>query len=118
MTNVTPILWLAERFAIPLKSDEHPKGLISRPQLFDMWLVLFIYQSFNILPRNEWELREGAMKAAPILREILTAHLKTQQGMKEHIVDWLAKGSAYEVSNSFFSFSSPLNRISLSPPPG
>lgn len=82
-----------------------------------MWLVLFIYQSFNILPRNEWELREGAMKAAPILREILTAHLKTQQGMKEHIVDWLAKGSAYEVSNSFFFlFSSPLNRISPSPP--
>lgn len=98
VTNVTPILWLAERFAIPLKSDEHGTGLISRPQLLDMWLVLFFYQSVNFVPRNEWELREGAMKAAPILREILMAHLKTQQGMKEHIVDWLAKGSAYEVS--------------------
>lgn len=94
---MTPILWLAERFAIPLKSDEHPKGLLSLPQLFDIYLVMFIYQSFNILPKNEWELREGSMKAAPVLREIMTAHLKTQQGVKEHIVDWLAKGSAYEV---------------------
>ncbi|GIZ39733.1 hypothetical protein CKM354_000310500 [Cercospora kikuchii] len=97
VTNVTPIMWLAERFAIPLKTEEQPRGLLSLPQLFDIYLVLFIYQSFNILPAHEWELREGAMKGAPVLREIMTAHLKTQQGFKEHIVDWLAKGSAYEV---------------------
>lgn len=90
-------MWLAERFAIPLKTEEQPRGLLSLPQLFDIYLVLFIYQSFNILPAHEWELREGAMKGAPVLREIMTAHLKTQQGFKEHIVDWLAKGSAYEV---------------------
>lgn len=36
--------------------------------------------------------------AAPVLRNILEAHLKTQQGRKEAIVDWLAKGSAYEVN--------------------
>lgn len=97
VTNVTPILWLAERFAIPLKTEETPRGLVSIPQLFDIYLVLFIYQSFNILPANEWKLRAESMKAAPVLREIMTTHLKTQQGFKEHIVDWLAKGSAYEV---------------------
>jgi hypothetical protein len=97
VTNVAPILWLAERFAIPLKSQEQPRGLISRPQLFDIFLVLFMYQSFNILPANEWQLREASMKAAPILREVITTHLQTQQGVKEHFVDWLAKGSAFEV---------------------
>ncbi|GAB7353311.1 hypothetical protein MBLNU459_g3809t1 [Dothideomycetes sp. NU459] len=97
VTNVTPILWLAERFAIPLKTECTPHGLLSLPELFDIYLVLFMYQSFNILPINEWALREGSLKAAPVLRGILHAHLSSQQGMKEHVVDWLAKGSAYEV---------------------
>ncbi|KAL3426796.1 linoleate diol synthase [Phlyctema vagabunda] len=97
VTNVTPILWLAERFAIPLKTKEHPRGLISIPEAFGIYLVLFMYQSFNIIPANEWKLREGATKAAPVLRKIFEAHLKTQQGVKESVVDWLAKGSAFEV---------------------
>lgn len=95
--NVTPILWLADRFAIPLKTDENPRGLITVPEAFMVYLVLFMYQSFNIIPGNEWKLREGAEKAAPVLRGIFDAHLKTQSGMKEGIVDWLAKGSAFEV---------------------
>lgn len=32
--NVTPILWLADRFAIPLKTLEHPRGLVALPDLF------------------------------------------------------------------------------------
>jgi cytochrome P450 len=97
VTNVTPILWLAERFAIPLKTKEQPHGLLSIPQLFDAYLVLFMYQSFNIAPVNEWKLRAGAQKVSPILRKIFETHLKTQQGFKEKVVDWLAKGSAFEV---------------------
>ena len=97
VTNVTPILWLAERFAIPLKTLEQPHGLISIPQAFEAYLVLFMYQSFNILPVNEWKLREGCLKAGPILRQIFETHLKSQQGFKEGVVDWLAKGSAFEV---------------------
>lgn len=113
--NVVPILWLADRFAIPLKTVQHPKGLVALPDLFKtvccsthksarpfadrtQFLVLFMYQSFNIIPGNEWKLREGAMTAAPILRNIFEAHLKTQHGGKEVIVDWLAEGSAYEVN--------------------
>ncbi len=97
VTNVTPILWLAQRFAIPLKTTETPHGLITVPELFMAYLVLFMYQSFNILPINEWTLRDGARKAAPVLREIFTAHLKTQSGTTEEIVDWLTKGSAFQV---------------------
>lgn len=97
VTNVVPILWLAERFAIPLKTQEHPHGLLSVSQAFSAYLVLFMYQSFNIIPSNEWSLREGAATAAPALRSIFEAHLKTQKGAKEHLVDWLAKGSAFEV---------------------
>lgn len=97
VTNVTPILWLAERFALPLKTKEKPRGLLSTYEAFTVYLVLFMYQSFNILPINEWKLREGSLKAAPVLRDIFEAHLKTQRGVTEGIVDWLAKGSAFEV---------------------
>lgn len=95
--NVVPVKWLADRFAIPLKTDETPRGLLTIPQLFDCYLVLFIFQSFNIIPANEWKLREGASKVAPMLRKIFEAHLRTQNGVTEHVVDFLAKGSAFEV---------------------
>ncbi|KAF2730283.1 heme peroxidase [Polyplosphaeria fusca] len=98
VTNITPILWLAERFALPLKTQEKPRGLITIHEAFTAYLVLFMYQSFNILPANEWKLRDGALKAAEPLRAIFEAHLKTQaHGAKEAVVDWLAKGSAFEV---------------------
>lgn len=97
VTNVVPILWLAERFAIPLKTKETPHGLMTIPQAFQAYLVLFMYQSFNIIPANEWILREGSGKAAPALRSVFEAHLKTQQGVTERVVDWLAKGSSFEV---------------------
>ncbi|KAF2157104.1 heme peroxidase [Myriangium duriaei CBS 260.36] len=98
VTNVTPILWLADRFALPLKTEKFPHGLLTQTEAFKAYLVLFMYQSFNIIPGNEWTLREGAQKAAAPLREIFEAHLKTQYGgLKEHVVDWLEKGSAFEV---------------------
>jgi hypothetical protein len=97
VTNVVPILWLADRFAIPLKTKEHPHGLLTTPQAFMAYLVLFMYQSFNIIPGNEWTLRDAAAKAAPVLRTVFEAHLKTRRGIKEHVVDWLAKGSAFQV---------------------
>jgi hypothetical protein len=40
VTNITPILWLAERFALPLKTQEHPKGLLSIHEAFLAYLVL------------------------------------------------------------------------------
>lgn len=98
VTNVVPILWLAERFAIPLKTVEHPHGLITRAELFDLLLVLSIYQNFNIIPGQEWKLREGAMKGAPLLQGIIKGHLATQTGgYKEVFADYVEKGTAYEV---------------------
>lgn len=98
VTNVVPILWLADRFGIPLKTRETPGGIISIPDLFMSYLVLFMYQSFNILPASEWLLRDGARKAAVGLREIFGAHLKTESGVAGEVVEWLSKGSDFEVS--------------------
>ncbi|OCT52493.1 Psi-producing oxygenase A [Cladophialophora carrionii] len=111
--NVTPIMWLARRFAIPIKDVAHPRGLVTIPELFDIFLVLFMYQSFNILPVNEWKLREAAGTVAPILRKIFETHLKTQQGFTEHIVDWLTRGSAYEVGPDADRFYRALNKTGM-----
>jgi cytochrome P450 len=97
VTNVTPILWLAERFAIPLKTKEQPHGMLSVFELFGAYLVLFMYQSFNIIPTNECYLRENGIQAGTALRKVFEAHLKTQQGVRETIIDRLAKGTAYQV---------------------
>ena len=113
VTNISPILWLADRFAIPLKTSEQPKGLLSIYEAFTAWLVLFMYQSFNIMPVNEWKLRDGAIKASAPLRQIFEAHLKTQQRFKEGIVDWLAKGSAFEVGPTADRLYHALNNIKL-----
>ena len=98
VTNAIPILWLSEKFAIPLKTKEHPRGLLTRAELLDIYLVLFLYQSFNVLPHNEWKLRESSAKVAPLLRSIYHTHLSTRQGSyKEMVADYMRKGSAYEV---------------------
>lgn len=115
VANITPILWLADRFALPLKTTEQPNGLLSIYETFTAYLVLFVYQSFNIIPANEWRLREGAEKAAEPLRKIFGAHLKTQQGLKEGIMDWLAKGSAFEVGPSADRLYHALKDTKLSP---
>lgn len=97
VTNVAPLLWLASRFAIPLKTLEQPRGLLSTSELLDLYIPIYRYQNFNIIPQNEWPLRDSAEKGSKTLREIFEAHLKSQSGWKEGIVDWMAKGSAFEV---------------------
>lgn len=97
VTNIAPILWLADRFALPLKTTEQPHGILTIYETFTIYLSLFLYQSFNIIPENEWRLRDAATRAAEPLRKIFEVHLKTQQGVTERFVDWLAKGSAFEV---------------------
>ena len=42
VTNVAPIMWLAQKFAIPLKTWEQPRGLLTIPETFDALLVLFM----------------------------------------------------------------------------
>lgn len=97
VTNVVPLLWIAERFAIPLKTIQQPRGIISVAELFAAYVPLYQYQNFNLIPAQEWTLRAKAQKAGSTLGDIFEAHLKTQSGIKESVVDWLAKGSAFEV---------------------
>lgn len=113
VANVVPVMWLAERSAIPIKSPTTPHGLLAIPELLDIYQVISMYQSFNISPINEWKLREGSNDGTSTLRKILEAHLKTQQGFKEKIVDWMAKDSAYEVGPDADRIFHALNKTKL-----
>jgi cytochrome P450 len=97
VTNVVPILWLAQKLAIPLKTETYPHGVISVPEIFEALLAIYAFQNFNIIPGNEWNLRSAARKAAPTLMELLEARLKTQSGITGEIADRLTQGSAYQV---------------------
>lgn len=98
VVNITPILWLSERFAIPLKTAKTPRGLLTIHEASTAFNAMQLYQSFNVLPHKEWMLRDSATKASVPLRGIFEAHLKTQAGgMKEKIADYVEKGSVFEV---------------------
>ncbi|KAF3920745.1 hypothetical protein ABW20_dc0100857 [Dactylellina cionopaga] len=97
VTNVVPIYWASDRFAVPLKTQEQPRGVLTTFETFGAYLGIYLYQNFNLLPANEWRLRESAVEAARILGNVFETHLKTQKGITESVVDWLAKGSAFQV---------------------
>ena len=99
ITNYVPVAWLADRLALPLKTQRTPRGLYSIPELFGMFKIVAAYQNFNVAPADEWKLRGGAQTATAALRQILEMHIEIQGGggIREMIVDRLEKGSAYEV---------------------
>jgi len=115
ITNIVPISWLARRLAIPIKSVRTPRGVLTVPELFNAYLAIFEYQSFNVVPVHEWKLRAGYEKAAPVLKQIIEAHLKTQSGFKEKIVDKLEKGTVFELSEEADKFYHALNATKRSP---
>ncbi|CAD6928997.1 unnamed protein product [Tilletia controversa] len=98
IVNIVPITWLAQKYGIPLKTQETPHGLLSPAELLMVLLALFIYTSFPVLEHANWKLRAAATEHAPTIRSLLEARLKVQGGVSEKLTDWLAKGTAYEVS--------------------
>lgn len=98
--NKVPIIWLADRYAIPLKTADHSHGLLTVFQLQAALTALFIYSSFDVIPHASWLLRQAALELGPLMRKILSARLDTNYGIREKMHDVLAKGSAYEVSQA------------------
>jgi len=96
--NIVPIKWLAQKYGLPLRTEETPHGLFSTAELLMLLLALFIFTSFGVLEHANWKLREVANEHASTLRSLLEARLKVQGGLSEKFTDWLAKGTAFEVS--------------------
>ena len=99
VANVTPIVWVADRYALPLKTPSTPHGIFSIPELFYIFKVIAAYRNFNVIPSEEWKSRAGAQKGAATLRRILELHIKIQGGggFREKVADYLEKGTAFEV---------------------
>ena len=53
VANVVPITWVAEGYALPLKSVRTPGGVWNVPELFDMFTVIAAHQNFNIVPADD-----------------------------------------------------------------
>ncbi|CAD6909860.1 unnamed protein product, partial [Tilletia caries] len=81
-------------------TPETPHGLVSPTELLMMLLPLFIYTSFPLAEKTNWQLREAAIQGTPMLQRLLEARLRVQGGLKP-LAGWLAKGTkgtAYEIS--------------------
>ncbi|CAO1625574.1 unnamed protein product [Parajaminaea phylloscopi] len=98
--NTVPVIWLADRYAIPLKTEATPHGLFTVFQLQAMLTGLFIYSSFDVIPHASWVLRQAAVDLGPAMRNVLKLRLENNHGAREKIHDRFAKGTAYEVSEA------------------
>lgn len=96
--NKVPVLWVADKYAIPLKTATTPHGLLSPFELHALLTALFIYSSFDIIPHAAWVLRQAAEQFGPLMRKILAARMAINSGVREKVHDIFAKGTAYEVS--------------------
>jgi hypothetical protein len=97
VANIVPIEWLADRFAIPIKTAARPTGLISIYDAFNAYLSIYRYENFNLVPADGWTLREAATAGAAKLRPVFETHVKMQRGLLDTVVEWLAKGSGVTV---------------------
>jgi cytochrome P450 len=97
VANIVPIEWLAERFAIPIKTVDQPKGIISIYDAFNAYLSIYRHENFNLVPVDAWALREAAVAGAAKLRPVFETHIKSKRGLLEGVVEWLAKGSGVTV---------------------
>lgn len=116
VANWVPVDWVANILAIPIKSAEFPGGLITNAELRMLLLGLFVFSSFNIVPKAGWTLRETSIKSSQALSKIIEGRLQTASGWKDSITDWLSKGTAYEDSDESEAFYRELARKGNKPP--
>lgn len=98
--NRVPVIWLADKYGIPLKRKRTPHGLLTVFQLHAALTALFIYSSFDVIPHASWILRHAALELGPMMRKVLRLRVENSHGAREKIHDVFAKGSAYEVSEA------------------
>lgn len=93
VANVVPILYVAERWALPLKTKETPHGLFTVHELHLMLVVLFVFTSFDILPPVGWDLRAGALQSAQIVNEVISSHLSFAGSMMDSFFGFAKRAS-------------------------
>jgi cytochrome P450 len=109
--NVVPIIWLADKFGIPLRSQEKPHGLMTVAQLHAIMVAFYVFITFDVMPTMSWRLHEAAERLAPPCRKILeTRYNTTGFSATQKITDFLTKGSSYELSKSAHHFYSTMHK--------
>lgn len=60
---------------------------------------LFVFSSFNVIPKAGFFLQQTSIESAAGLCKIIEARLKTSSGVSDAVTDWFFRGSAYEDSD-------------------
>ncbi|KAF4548373.1 Psi-producing oxygenase A-like protein 2 [Elsinoe fawcettii] len=83
VANITPILWLADRYSLPVKCDSNPKGTFTANDVGRMLKTVAIYRNLNLDPSIEWKLREEAQTSEHILRQMFESLLKRHSNNRD-----------------------------------
>lgn len=114
--NVVPVLFVGDRFGFPLKTKETPHGLITPQELHLMLVGLFVFTSFDLIPKAGWILRETSLKSAAILHGLLEARLKMDRtGPLDRFTHFISSKTSLSESQEATAFYKELLKSKKSP---
>ncbi|KAK4702162.1 linoleate 10R-lipoxygenase, partial [Phenoliferia sp. Uapishka_3] len=71
VTTIASVLWVANTFGIPLKTESNPHGLMTPQELYLMLSAFFIFVFMNFDPQPGFMLRDAAVSHSKILGGII-----------------------------------------------
>ena len=76
VTNLTSVYFCAEMFLLPLKSDEHPHGLITEHDLYLVFVAVFVCVFFDVSEEKSFEIHTKARAVTKVLGEMIELNVK------------------------------------------
>ena len=81
MSQIAPVLWCADTYGIPLKTDQNPHGILTTQELYQLLAASFHYFFLNFDPQPGFALRKAAVSHAKIISSIISVRLAQVTGV-------------------------------------
>ena len=87
--NLAPTHFAANVFSLPLKTDEHPRGIYSEHEMYLVLALIFVFVFFDVDPVKTFPLALGAYEVTQQLGALIEARVKfvSRTGLLSGIVD-------------------------------
>jgi linoleate 10R-lipoxygenase len=75
--NLAHIHFASNVFSLPLKTEEHPRGIYTEHEMYQLMALMFICIFFDLDPVKSFALRQAAKTLVGQLTKVVEAHVKT-----------------------------------------
>ena len=77
VTNIVSVYFAAEMFLLPLKSNEHPRGIFTEQQLYLIFVAVFVCVFIDGDPQSSFQIHNQAREAAKGLGQIIEDNVRS-----------------------------------------